>query len=133
MKGFMDCQQRLAYLLSQGDHRCDVAILYPVAPMQAGMDGQRAVNTAFEGAEALHAQSIDFDFMDFQSLDRAEIVGSELHVSGNIYKALVLPGMKAIRHSTLKKRSISNAPAVWCWRPARCPRPATASAAMIRR
>jgi hypothetical protein len=40
MKGFMECQQRLAYLLSQGHHRCDVAILYPVAPMQAGMDGK---------------------------------------------------------------------------------------------
>lgn len=103
MKGFMECQQRLAYLLSQGDHRCDVAILYPVAPVHAGMDGKRAVDVAFKGAEALHAKSIDFDFMDFQSLDRAQIVGKELHVSGNIYKALVLPGMKAIRHSTLEK------------------------------
>jgi hypothetical protein len=103
MKGFMDCQQRLAYLLSQGDHRCDVAILYPVAPVHAAMDGKKAVDTAFQNAATLHARSIDFDFMDFQSLDRAEIVGKELHVSGNIYKALVLPGMKAIRHSTLKK------------------------------
>jgi len=103
MKGFMDCQQRLAYLLSQGHHRCDVAILYPVEPVQAGMDGERSVSTAFASAEALQAKSIDFDFMDFQSLDRAKIVGRELHVSGNIYKALVLPGMKAIRHSTLRK------------------------------
>jgi hypothetical protein len=103
MKGFMECQQRLAYLLSQGDHRCDVAILYPVATVHAGMDGKNAVDTAFKGAEALHAKSIDFDFMDFQSLDRAEIVGKELHVAGNIYKALVLPGMKALQHSTLEK------------------------------
>lgn len=103
MKGFMDCQQRLAYLLSQGDHRCDVAILYPVAPVHAGMDGQGAVNSAFACAGALHAKSIDFDFMDFQSLDRARIVGTELHIAGNIYKALVLPGMRAIHHSTLTK------------------------------
>jgi hypothetical protein len=103
MKGFMECQQRLAYLLSQGDHRCDVAILYPVAPVHADMDGKKAVDTAFKGAGELHAKSIDFDFMDFQSLDRAEIVGKELHVAGNIYKALVLPGMKALQHSTLSK------------------------------
>ncbi len=103
MKGFMDCQQRLAYLLSQGDHRCDVAILYPVAPVHAGMDGKGAVNNAFACAGALHAKSIDFDFMDFQSLDRARIVGNELHIAGNIYKALVLPGMRAIHHSTLTK------------------------------
>lgn len=103
MKGFMDCQQRLAYLLSQGDHRCDVAILYPVAPVHADMDGKKAVGTAFKGAGELHAKSIDFDFMDFQSLERADIVGNELHVTGNIYKVLVLPSMKAIQHATLKK------------------------------
>jgi hypothetical protein len=103
LKGFMECQQRLAYLLSQGDHRCDVAILYPVAPVQAGMDGQQAVDAAFKGGEALHAQGIDFDFMDFQSLDRARIAGRELHIAGNVYKALVLPGMKAVRHPTLQK------------------------------
>lgn len=103
LKGFMDCQQRLAYLLSQGDYRCDVAILYPVAPMEAGMDGRTAVDTAFRTATTIHGKGIDFDFMDFQSLDRARIVGSELHVSGNIYKVLILPAMKAVRHSTLRK------------------------------
>jgi len=103
LRGFMDCQQRLAYLLSQGDYRCDVAILYPVEPNQAGTGGQEAVDDAFQTAKTIYAQGIDFDFMDFQSLDRAEIVGKELHVSGNIYKVLILPGMKAIRHSTLQK------------------------------
>jgi hypothetical protein len=103
LKPFMDCQQRLAYLLSQGHYRCDVAILYPVAPVEAGMDGKLAVETAFKTAQDIYAKGIDFDFMDFESLDRAEVVGSELHVTGNIYKVLVLPGMKAVRHSTLKK------------------------------
>ena len=103
MRGFMDCVQRLSYVLSQGHHRCDVAILYPVAPMEAGMDGQNAVNTAFETGKALYGKSMDFDFMDFESLDRAKVVGKELHVSGEIYRVLVLPAMKAVRHSTLQK------------------------------
>ncbi|MBN8459366.1 MAG: hypothetical protein J0M04_16175 [Verrucomicrobia bacterium] len=103
MKGFMDCQQRLAYLLSQGDHRCDVAVLYPTDPVHAGIDGKQAVDCAFRCAETLHAKSIDFDFMDSQSLERARIVGREIHIGGNIYKALILPGMKAIRHATLGK------------------------------
>lgn len=103
LRGFMDCQQRLAYLLSQGDYRCDAAILYPVEPHQAGMDGSQAVETAFGTAKQIYDKGIDFDFMDFQSLDRAKIVGQELHVSGNIYKVLILPSMKAIRHSTLQK------------------------------
>jgi hypothetical protein len=88
---------------SQGDYRCDVAILYPVAAVEAGMDGKLAVDTAFKTAQEIYGKGIDFDFMDFESLTRAEVVGKELHVSGNIYKALVLPAMKAVRHSTLAK------------------------------
>jgi len=103
LRGFMDCVQRLSYLLSQGHHRCDVAILYPVAPMEAGAGGEEAVKWAFSTAEQLYAKSIDFDFMDFESLDRATVIGKELHVSGEIYRVLVLPAMKAIRHSTLQK------------------------------
>jgi len=103
MRGFMDCVQRLSYLFTQGYHRCDVAILYPVAPMEAGMGGQEAVNAAFGTAGQLYAKSIDFDFMDFESLARAKVVGKELHVSGEVYRVLVLPAMKAVRHSTLQK------------------------------
>jgi hypothetical protein len=103
MRGFMGCVQRLAYLLSQGYHRCDVAIIYPVAPMEAGMDGELAVQTAFTIAQQLYGKGVDFDFMDFESLARAKVVGRELRVSGEVYRALVLPAMKAVRHSTLQK------------------------------
>ena len=103
MRGFMECVQRLSYLLSQGDHRCDVAIIYPVAPMEADMDGKEAVNTAFSTGKQLYAKGVDFDFMDFESLARAKVVGKELHVSGEIYRVLILPAMKAVRHSTLQK------------------------------
>jgi len=103
LRGFMVCVQRLSYLLSQGHHRCDVAIIYPVAPMEAGMDGPEAVKTAFATGEQLFARGVDFDFMDFESLARAKVVGKELHVSGEIYRVLVLPAMKAVRHSTLRK------------------------------
>jgi len=103
LRGFMECQQRLAYLLSQGHHRCDVAIMYPVAPMEAGMDGPAAVQAAFSTGEQLYARGVDFDFMDFESLARAKVVGQELHVSGEAYRVLVLPSMKAVRFSTLHK------------------------------
>ena len=103
MRGFMDCVQRLAYLFTQGHHRCDVAIVYPVAPMEANMDGPGAVRAAFTTAEELYQRSVDFDFMDFESLARAKVVGRELHVSGEVYRVLILPAMKAVRHSTLQK------------------------------
>ncbi|HWI59773.1 MAG TPA: glycosyl hydrolase, partial [Bacillota bacterium] len=103
MRVFMDCVQRLSYLFTQGAHRCDVAIVYPVAAMEAGMDGPLAVQTAFRAGEELYTQGVDFDFMDFESLDRAQIVDKELRISGEVYQVLVLPAMKAIRNSTLQK------------------------------
>jgi hypothetical protein len=103
MRGFMDCAQRLSYLFTQGHHRCDVAILYPVAPMEAGLGGKEAVQAAFTSGKKLYDKSIDFDFMDFESLVRAKVVGKELQVSGESYRVLILPAMRAVRHSTLQK------------------------------
>ena len=103
MRGFMDCVQRLSYLFTQGNHRCDVAIMYPVAPLEAGMDGDAAVGTAFGCGESLYRKGVDFDFMDFESLDRAVVKDKALHVSGETYRALILPAMKAARFSTVKK------------------------------
>ncbi len=102
-RGFFDCVQRLGYLLSQGCHRCDVAILYPVAAKESGMDGDAAVKAAFATAENLYGAGIDFDFMDFESLARAQSTKAELQVSGESYRALVIPSMKAVRFSTLQK------------------------------
>ncbi|MCP5519441.1 MAG: hypothetical protein H7A45_19530 [Verrucomicrobiales bacterium] len=103
LRGFMECQQRLAYLLSQGHHRCDVAILYPVAPMAAGMDGPEAVRTAFQLGETLYGHGIDFDFIDFESVARSRVEEKELRVAGECYRVLVLPAMKAVRWSTIQK------------------------------
>ena len=95
--------ERLSYLLSQGKHRADVAILYPVAPMEAGLGGPEAVETAFAAAERLYRGGIDLDFIDFESVARAEVEGAELRVSGERYRALVLPGLRAVRWSTIEK------------------------------
>ena len=99
----MECVQRLSYTLSQGYHRCDVAVLYPVEAMVADLNGEASVKAAFQAGEALYAKSIDFDFMDFESLARCEIKNGELTVSGESYKVLVVPSMKAIRFATLQK------------------------------
>ncbi len=99
----MDCVQRLSYLLSQGVHQCDVAILYPVEPVIAAMDGEKSVKTAFEAGQRLYDTGIDFDFMDFESLIRSTVENKEIHVSGEKYKVLIIPSMKAIRFASLLK------------------------------
>lgn len=103
MEPYMACAERLSYLLAQGTHVCDVAILYPVAAKEAGLEGDAAVQAAFDSARALYARQVDLDFMDFESLERAQIQDGRLAVSGESYRVLLLPAMQAVRHSTLEK------------------------------
>ena len=103
MGEFLHCAERLSYLLSQGHHCCDVAIVYPVAAVEAGMGGGNATSAAFGLGSHLYNQGIDFDFIDFESLDRAKVDDKKLCVSGEAYRVLILPAMRATRHSTLRK------------------------------
>ncbi|GLX68441.1 glycosyl hydrolase [Paenibacillus glycanilyticus] len=103
MKSLLACTERLSYLLSQGVHACDVAVVYPVASMEAGIDGHASVQSAFGIGEYLYKRGIDFDFMDFESLDRAIVENRELRVAGEAYRVLVLPSMRVLRYSTLQK------------------------------
>ncbi|MFO1530313.1 MAG: glycosyl hydrolase [Kiritimatiellia bacterium] len=100
---FLECVQRLSYLMSQGDHRCDVAVMYPVEARQAGLDGDASVDAAFRTGGTLYGAGIDFDYMDTESLERAKVVDGQLRVSGEDYRALVIPSMRAVRFSTLQK------------------------------
>jgi len=100
---FLKYFERLSYLMSQGVHACDVAVIYPVAPGQAGLGGGEATSAAFAAGTALMNQGYDFIFMDFESLARAEIRDGRLHVSDTSYRVLVLPAMRAVRWSTLEK------------------------------
>jgi hypothetical protein len=50
MRPYMDAVRRLSYLMSQGHHRGDVAVVYPVAAKEAGLDGDASVAAAFTQA-----------------------------------------------------------------------------------
>ena len=119
---------RLCWLLSQGNHICDVAIVYPITAIEGGLNAhvkpsegyntdsiseqQRGVFThAVDAAEAhafgagkhLFDQGIDFDFVDFQSIERAVVEGDNLCMAGERYRVLILPMMSSVRFSTLLK------------------------------
>lgn len=102
MDGLLECTERLSYILSQGYHVADVAILYPVEPVVAGY-GNEAVEAAFAAGEAIYRDGIDFDYMDYESLGRAEVRDGRLHVAGESFGVVVVPAMRAIRHSVARK------------------------------
>lgn len=102
MDKLLACSERLSYLLSQGYHCADVAMLYPVEPVVAG-NGRASVDCAFKLGEELYHQGIDFDFMDYESLARAEIKGSELQVAGESFRILIVPEMETMRSTSIEK------------------------------
>ena len=103
MDTFLEYFERLSYLLSQGVHCCDIAVMYPVSPGQAQMGGKEATDAAFRSGTRLVESGYDFLFMDDESLVRAEVRDGRLHVSDSSYRVLVLPALRAIRWATLQK------------------------------
>jgi len=102
---FLKYFDRLSYLLSQGTLVCDVAVVYPVAPFEAGLDGKRATQVAFDTARSLMAAGVNFEFIDADSLARAQVRQGRLEVTDSSYRVLVFPAMEAVRWSSLEKAS----------------------------
>ena len=130
---FADYIRRLSYVMSQGVHRPDVAILYPLTTMHAHWraiveetlpdeDGEQRVSfeagaaqrvfepMAFEVSKALedlsgalYHEGIDFDFVDDPSFDRADVHGDVLRIGDLEFRCVVLPPMTTIRRATMEK------------------------------
>ena len=105
MDVFLDYFKRLSYLLSQGHFVADVAVVYPVAPYEADLNGGAATQTAFDVARRLMEAGISFEFIDNDSLARAVVEDGRLVVksAGTSYQALVVPNMEAVRWPTIEK------------------------------
>lgn len=110
MKGHYEQVQRLCFLLSQGKHRCDVAVLFPSSMVQADMNGTRAGTFAKQSKNLLNVMvplfkehAIDFNYIDDESISNASLRDGMLEVAGGSYHVLVLPAMRAMREKTLHK------------------------------
>ena len=58
-------------------------MIYPVAPYLAGMNGDAARDTAFDVGQRLMKAGINFDFIDNESLARAEVENGRLMVKAS--------------------------------------------------
>lgn len=106
-----DYIKRLSYILSQGVHEADVAFLYPITSIHANWvgaktfteSGNQTADVTFDLAQVLYESGIDLDFIDYESLCRAEVDDGKLKVAGMEFRALVLPPMTTIRTETVEK------------------------------
>ena len=105
MKTFLKYFERLSYILSQGVHVCDVAVVNPLEPCVYNRNrGRRSVGVSHDIVRRLVSTAqTDVDFIDADSIVRATVENGRLCVAGEAYKVVVVPDMIAIRMSTLEK------------------------------
>jgi alpha-L-rhamnosidase len=125
MGAFNAYATRLSWLLSQGCHVCDVAILYPSSAIAGGLNAEvdpalagpiplseaqrfeaqppvdAAEASAFAVARALFADAVDFDFIDDASLAGARIGEGYLAAGGGRWRTILLPHMTTINWDSL--------------------------------
>jgi hypothetical protein len=131
MKTFLKYFERLSYVLSQGVHVCDVAVVNPLEPCVYNRNrGNVSVGVAHDIVRRLVTEAqTDVDFIDADSLARATVKGGKVHVgagnenvhveheehveagsdkvvlsvAGEAYRMVVVPDMIAIKRASLEK------------------------------
>ncbi len=125
MGEFLRASERLSYLLSQGHHRA-------TSPSSTRWRRWRPAWTARSRCTrpsiSPGTSTIGYRLRlhGFRIAGPRQAAGRELRVSGERYRALVIPAMRAVRHSTLEKALEFHRSGGRCWRWAPCRRPATA-------
>lgn len=99
MKQWLNYTQRMSFILSQGSHVCDIAVIYPTESIQAYRDAKP--DKVFAQALMLSNRGFDYDFVDFRTLRQAKIVDRKLQMAAEQYKILIIADMEAIHHSSL--------------------------------
>lgn len=108
---FTDWVRRLSCIMSQGTHVADVALLYPLTTMHAGWRGEfdfsdearAASESCMRLAEDIFQAGIDFDFIDDESICRADCTDAQLTVADIGFRCVVLPPLTTICRDTLAK------------------------------
>lgn len=114
---FAEAVTRLCFMLTRGKHICDIGLLYPTTTIQAAFTPEGplpAANLTHETYKALVGSMRwyntipgvfdracrDYDILDDDSLQRAEISGGALTIGGESYKMLVLPNCTVLEPDT---------------------------------
>jgi hypothetical protein len=115
-----DTVARLCWLLTRGEHVCDVGVLFPsttaaaatllTGPLPYGENAQKSyLDTVgrmlwFDAQPgALQADGRDFDVLDDDTIAAATVVDGALCTRGERYRAVVLPGCRVLETATARK------------------------------
>lgn len=107
---------RLSAMLRPAQHLCDVAVLYPIAGVQANFfptalsmyqpHPSRRLNEIDDGfvhlCRRLLQGHVDYDIVDELALQRAHVEQGALRIANERYRALVVPSTDALHVATLR-------------------------------
>lgn len=102
-ESWLNKYKRMSAILTTGKHKCDAAIYYPVSSCDYGENHISCTELTFECAEYLFSKGLDFDFIDFQSIENAECANGRLKTAQEEYKVLIFAGVDCIRYSAIQK------------------------------
>jgi len=107
---FADYLLRLAYMLSGGRHVARIALLYPLTTIWANYLPQRGkpasdlcerdFNYLTDTLLRLH---FDYDYVEEETLAKAEVSAGKLHLGEEAYDLLLLPPITHLRRESLEK------------------------------
>ena len=97
-----DYVSRLSYVLSQGTHITDLAMLRPTSAVHAyaafadNPAAERCSDVYWKCQESLHGEQLDYLVMDEDSLARAEVADGALKAGGMTLRAIILPSARVL-------------------------------------
>ncbi len=117
---FADTVSRLCWLLTRGEHACDVGVLFPSATIQAGtllggvLPAAERANQAYLDVVGrmvwfdahpgvLDRAHRDFDVLDDDTVAGAAVRHGALHTRGESYGAVVLPSCAVLEGPTARR------------------------------
>lgn len=117
---FAAAVSRLCYVLSQGHHVCDVGVLFPTTTVQANLTPEGPLPRAQTAHDAytslaglmtwydvrpgaLDRDRRDFDVLDDDSVQRADVADGALVIGAERYRAVVLPACTVLHPATAAK------------------------------
>lgn len=102
-----DYAKRISYMGSQGDHVCDIAILYPVTSKWAAGFSESFDDKVFDEIQGTLLKNYrDFDLIDPTSLARAEVTRQGLQIHKEKFKVIILPDIKTITVADAQKLAL---------------------------
>ncbi len=83
--------ERVSYISSLAERVCETALYYPVSDFQGRLNAKAVANTFDKFGRALEDKTVDFDIVDDDAVQSAEIKDGCIRIGNAKYKHIIIP------------------------------------------